>query len=75
MATLRTPDEIDPLPPDNTRDRIQKLQDLVCGGPWGNRDDLCLLYWKPNVNGGEWVAWSNSTPNVDPLPAAGVSVP
>jgi len=72
---IRTEDETDPLPPNPARTRIQKLQDLVCGGPWSNRNDICLLYWKPKAGGGEWVAWSDSPPpRTDPLPQGAVSI-
>jgi hypothetical protein len=75
MPQLRKPDLIDPLPP-NLRRRMQKLRDLVCGGPWGADDDICLIYWKPSSNGGQWVAWQDApAPKTDPLPEAGVSVP
>ena len=65
---LRTPDEIDPLPTDSTASRMDKLRSLVCGGPFGNRDDLCLFYWKDDA----WVAWSDSVQ--DPLPEANVTI-
>lgn len=53
--------------------RIKRLKNLICGGSWGNNNEICLIYWKldPNApNGGYWVAWENP----DPLPGAGVSI-
>jgi len=62
---LRAVDEVDPTLP-NDDSRMEKLQNLVCGGGWGNRDDLCLIHWKGN----KWVAWKDT----NPLPEASVSV-
>jgi len=76
-CTLRKYDRSDPLPPNAARTRIQKLQDLICGGPWGNLDDVCLIYWKPDNAGpgGQWVYWEdNPPPRNDPLPPAGVTI-
>jgi hypothetical protein len=72
-CTLRKPELFEPLPPRAGAGRIQRLQDLVCTGPWSNRDDLVLLYWQP-AGGGRWVAWVDSPPKVDPLPEANVSI-
>jgi len=70
---LRKPDETDPMPPNPAKTRMGKLQDLVCGGPWNGRDDICLIYWKPDVS--KWVAWVDQPPPMfDPLPQAEVSV-
>ena len=72
---LRTPEETDPLPHAPGATRIEKLKDLICGGPWGNRDDICLIYWRPKGEGGEWVAWVDEpNPKVDPLPEAHVNI-
>jgi hypothetical protein len=75
-CTLRRNEEFEPLPPAPGLGRMARLQALVCGNVWGNRDDICLIYWKPE-NGGRWVAWVDSAapPKVDPLPEAGVTVP
>lgn len=73
---LRTPDEPNPLPPNAGSTRMQKLQDLVCGGPWNAHNDICLIYWRPKPGGGgEWVAWTDSpAPRKDPLPEADVTI-
>jgi hypothetical protein len=42
--TLRTPEEFEPFPPAVGRSRIQRPQDTICGGIWGNRNDICLIY-------------------------------
>lgn len=74
---LRSADLIDPLPSKPVRTRMERLQNLICTGPWNTDDTICLIYWKPAPNGGgKWVAWQdNPPPNVDPLPQAGVTVP
>jgi len=57
---------------------MQKLQDLICGGPWGGNDNVCLVYWSPNPanpNDGKWIAWEDKpAPKADPLPEAGVDI-
>ena len=68
-----------PYPPthDPSRTRMENLRDLVCGGPWGADDTICMFYWKPAPDGGgKWVAWRDTPPpKVDPLTEAGVTVP
>jgi hypothetical protein len=58
--------------------RMQRLKNLVCGGPWGGNDAVVLVYWKTDSsapNGGLWVAWVDKpAPKVDPLPEAAVSI-
>jgi hypothetical protein len=80
-CTLRKPelDELSTgilLPP--IPSRIQRLKNLICGGPWSARDDIVTLYWKPDPgapNGAQWVAWIDTpAPKVDPLPEASVSI-
>ena len=79
---LRKPDLPNPHGP-SSKTRMQKLQQLICGGPWNARDNICLLYWRPKLGddgkprpdgAGEWVAWVDSPPKVDPLPDTGVTI-
>jgi hypothetical protein len=76
LCTLRKfdRDEITDLgnPAGNTP-RMKRLRNLVCGGPWGNDNEIDLIYWLPDEKvsgGGYWVAWKDP----DPLPPAGVVV-
>jgi hypothetical protein len=57
---------------------MQRLKNLICGGPWGGNNDIVLIYWKPEAGlpgNGQWVAWvDNPAPKSDPLPEAGVTI-
>jgi hypothetical protein len=58
--------------------RMERLKNLICGGPWGGNDDIVLIYWKPHTGAPadhQWVAWVDKpTPKADPLPEASVSI-
>lgn len=64
------------LPP--VPNRMQRLKNLICGGPWGGNNDIALIYWKTDASlpgNGQWVAWVDKpAPKTDPLPEADVSV-
>ncbi len=79
-STLRTP-ELDERKEGTvtapTNSRMLRLKKLICGGPWAARDDIVLIYWRPDSNyhdGGYWVAWIDKAPKVDPLPEAQVNI-
>lgn len=53
--------------------KMQRLRNLICGGPWGNNNKIILIYWLPDTNvigGGYWVAWEGA----DPLADAAISI-
>ncbi len=58
--------------------RMQRLKNLICGGPWDGNNAIVLIYWKTDAGtpgGGLWVAWVDKpSPKVDPLPEASVSI-
>lgn len=53
--------------------RMVRLRSLICAGPWGDKNNINLIYWHPDAaapGGGHWVAWVDP----DPLPPAGITV-
>ena len=47
----------------NAGTRMERLQKLICGGSWNNKNKINLIYWHPDATAGwrHWVAW------VDPI--------
>lgn len=66
-------DELQHRSPNAGTPRMERLQKLICGGSWNNKNKINLIYWHPDAaapDGGHWVAWVDP----DPLPGAGVTV-
>jgi hypothetical protein len=73
------PDHVEPysyqkaaLPPTNSPP-LNRLQQLICGGPWDLFTNLSLVYWVTDTTApgnGYWIAWEDP----DALIAAGVTI-